>query len=136
MEEDAAFKKRNRWRCTGWLPKYWGYCTSHMLQCNSNWPGSVSTGTPKASSMSGDMQICFFPSVLLGMAGHARTCCGCCWVYHPRCSEIDVDLKTVVPHEVHIRIATLLRGSKACEDIRMMVKRPVLSDTRVSVVVV
>eukprot|EP00434_Breviolum_minutum_P020292 symbB.v1.2.017895.t1/scaffold1392.1/size121922/2 len=51
-------------------------------------------------------------------------------VYHRRCSQIDTHLTAVVPHEVHIRIAQLLRGSKACEDIRMMVKRPVLSDAR------
>ena len=56
-------------------------------------------------------------------------------VYHRRCSQIDIHLTAVVPHEVHIRIAQLLRGSKACEDIRMMVKRPVLSDTRVSYVI-
>ena len=56
-------------------------------------------------------------------------------VYHRRCSQIDIYLTAVVPHEVHIRIGQLLRGSKACEDIRIMVKRPVLSDTRVSYVI-
>ncbi len=38
-------------------------------------------------------------------------------VYHRRCSQIDVYLTALVSQEVHIRIAQLLRGSKACEDI-------------------